>query len=884
MSLPICPRLFLIVRHLAPGPPVTAKANIHMRALFSPLPRDIHVVNDNLSLNHPDSMLLLLECLCEDCISALQTYSELDPRCSWYQLYRKANEPLMLMLHDFSCPPSSFSDLGISADELLIESSGDAQRAQPSFIRPVDAAYKLFGHPGGNLRWTRVSFPRVPQTLIMSLETHKAVAGADIPVELFDLMLRFLSVGLCGGASSLGFDDHRCKNREECSRNYVDCTRHELIQIARVCRRWSHLVGPILSRRVVLRGPKDLTGILAIRHYPQFHNDGQYLVGDLDIIEQLHAPWIHNIPLRLFPKLRVSAENTALKMRNTGPFPRNQIISSIHGSLRKTLPRFSSGVREVSFSEVQFRSFTHLLRLIKELPSLRSLRCVRVTWDTWSPQPGRLPLPTSFLARDDPTEGVAYVMEDCTDDRAMYLLQILLGQTRQDILDQRTADVLCTLVFANVISGECKHKENEIIIGTIQVQLTPRAGIQQRRRAQCIVLDMQKRHWSGYDWPKIDEQLARLSALQAVLLVFHSRDILLQCLYIALPFTIHLYTSQNRLILVYPTQGGWNQVTLSADGSIEDNAVNLLDPDQSWKHVLRECPHLSRPPQDEIQPRGLRLNDVHFKSFEHLLRLVKVLPSLEDLRCKRVTWETLGASADRIPSPMSFLTRDNLPQQVYYNMSNCTNNRASIWLGLLLGLAEEDVLDRRDIDALWAIASAWEQNGDGYSSQRSRDEIKMGMLRVQLTPTPGGPRPRRVEHIVFDSWTFSTEFNWSELDKQVGNLSALQTVLLIAASRDCLLKYCDNVPPLIPRLRSSRKLKLSFKSKGSHQKRKKDDEYVQISLTDNEIQSIGVPATGRRPVSSVEVGSRAVCCEWAQLEAWVIIFVAEHALTVGGEI
>ena len=116
--------------------------------------------------------------------------------------------------------------------------------------------------------------------------------------------------------------------------------------------------------------------------------------------------------------------------------------------------------------------------------------------------------------------------------------------------------------------------------------------------------------------------------------------------------------------------------------------------------------------------------------------------------------------------------------------------------------------------------------------------IEMGALRVQFTPPSRGSNPRRVEHIVFDSWTFSTEFGWSELEKQAGNLSALQTVLLIAASRDCLSKYCDNIPPLIPRL--FQKLKLAFKSKGSHQKPKDNDEYVQISLADNGVQSIGV--------------------------------------------
>ncbi|KAJ3545146.1 hypothetical protein NM688_g5658 [Phlebia brevispora] len=56
--------------------------------------------------------------------------------------------------------------------------------------------------------------------------------------------------------------------------------------------------------------------------------------------------------------------------------------------------------------------------------------------------------------------------------------------------------------------------------------------------------------------------------------------------------------------------------------------------------------------------------------------------------------------------------RNNPPQDVYYGIVDCVDDKVAFWLGLLLGHTEKDIFDQSDKDMLWAIASAWEENGD----------------------------------------------------------------------------------------------------------------------------------------------------------------------------
>ncbi|KAJ3543205.1 hypothetical protein NM688_g5887 [Phlebia brevispora] len=358
--------------------------------------------------------------------------------------------------------------------------------------------------------WTRVPAAPIPDSVLIPRELRQPATAADIPDELYDLIVERFTFQVCEKPEdefthALG---HSCKDELQCQRNYVRCNKRNRRRVSGGC----------------IRG----------------------VVGRLDAQEQLQKPWIHNIGLLVLPNLpqhRVAD----FDLNITGPLQGlKHVLSSIYPCPRYH-PRFSSGIRGLFLTDVHFKYFVHLFRLVKEMPSVVVLMCERVTWDALSPS-GHIPLATPYLARDDPSDSVWYSMCGCTDDTAASWLAVVLGITKSDVLDQNAAISLWAMASAwkDGRQAEALRLPEEIRFSNrIIVLFSPTNGIRHRRQVGSISLYLGGLwNYKNYDWVEIDSQLGSLNVfrpLQDILLVFDassellefSREVLTQMPYLA---------------------------------------------------------------------------------------------------------------------------------------------------------------------------------------------------------------------------------------------------------------------------------------------------------------------------------------------------------------
>ncbi|KAJ3553904.1 hypothetical protein NM688_g3376 [Phlebia brevispora] len=356
----------------------------------------------------------------------------------------------------------------------------------------------------------------------------KPATTADVPSDLHDLIAHYFICRPCSNPT-LRVPGHRCMGRAECERNYVQCSKAELGQIALVCRRWARSIQPLIFQDVQLYTSQDARSLAVLLKHPTTRV-GQYITrieGKIDGKGHLRSPWIHCIGLQILPKLRgLQADSVSLELEVCGLSPTKHMLSSIHPYPRST-PNFSAGVREFKLSDTRFNSLEHLIRLIKGMPSLENVECERVTWDADSLQAGRVLYPTSYLARDNSLEEVEYKMTDCTNDVAASWLGILLGPTRGDVLDLVDADWLRAMTSI-CKSNRSRRFQDEIEFtrqesgGDITVFLSPRLGGRQRRKIKSIVFWLWKDTWTDHiEWVRVDKQLMMLNSLETVLIILY---------------------------------------------------------------------------------------------------------------------------------------------------------------------------------------------------------------------------------------------------------------------------------------------------------------------------------------------------------------------------
>lgn len=224
-------------------------------------------------------------------------------------------------------------------------------------------------------------------------------SGADLPEDLFDLILDFLQLY---SFSVL---------------NDVQASKQQLGCIALVCRRWARFCQAKIFEEVTLRSRQEY---LDLRSFVTRPNSAipRSIRGMLLKPDILSVPWIHNVCLNIVPRM-LHPQFTLRLCLVEGQGTPLSLGRSIHGSLpRAPFPTFSSGIQILHLTNIHFRNLENLARLIGELPSLWRLCCFGVTWP---PLPIDQPCLASFVTSCS-ASSVRYVMEGCTDDHAVVIL------------------------------------------------------------------------------------------------------------------------------------------------------------------------------------------------------------------------------------------------------------------------------------------------------------------------------------------------------------------------------------------------------------------------------------------------------------------------------
>ncbi|KAJ3556583.1 hypothetical protein NM688_g1954 [Phlebia brevispora] len=247
--------------------------------------------------------------------------------------------------------------------------------------------------------------------------------------------------------------------------------------------------------------------------------------------------------------------------------------------------------------------------------------------------------------------------------------------------------------------------------------------------------------------------------------------------------------------------------------------------------------------------RRLSLFDVRLRQSRDLFRLLKEVPCLEELTCKRVTWDVSPNEAgEPIPFQTSCLPISirNTSGVIRYTMVDCTDCRIAAWLSVLIAPSRTNRITREDACTACLIANAFMKNGynpsrssttaaglspdpsdGGYeenavravrwtdeiwfmTEQLGSTQVVMPHVAVYLTPSVIGQQ-RRIRAISIaiqeDIPEASlTRWNWAAVDANAARLLALEVVLLVFHSGEDLQRFNKNVAVSMPYLWESHKL------------------------------------------------------------------------------
>ncbi|PSR77435.1 hypothetical protein PHLCEN_2v7866 [Hermanssonia centrifuga] len=260
-----------------------------------------------------------------------------------------------------------------------------------------------------------------------------AAPGADIPEDLFERILDFLEIVPEGTKDK----------------------KSNLVKCALTCRYWARRCQPRIFEHIFLRSREDVDQLLYFLESSLGRISSYVKHLYLSQTAAAFIPWIHLVPLRLFPKLALSPTITLVFHTPWEESDANQYarFRSIHYMLPRAYPMFSSHISSLLLFLQQFRCFEDLAHLVGELHSLETFDCSMVQWFRDAPE--------TYVVPACPPRLDKVTMMGCTQDAAGVLF--LIGR-RKGIqqngtavlpfrLDHRQHALACAIV-CNLLGSE----------------------------------------------------------------------------------------------------------------------------------------------------------------------------------------------------------------------------------------------------------------------------------------------------------------------------------------------------------------------------------------------------------------------------------------------
>lgn len=265
----------------------------------------------------------------------------------------------------------------------------------------------------------------------MHAETMPQSLAAKVPVELFDLILSFYT--------AQDFNDAQLE------RNYVKTEKRQIASVALVCRTWAAACQPRLFEELELRCREDLEQLLGLMACPKTKIQ-QYIWFIKCRVKPADSspPWIYLAYIQLIPKVISSRQPRTLDIYIDGPSHKEYKGLERQLFLRP-LPPSVTRVSNLYLTDLHFKRFRDLVKLVSAYPSLKCVKCDRVTWDPATDN--ELPAPKSSLSRCTPYTR-QYSMHQCTDIGAAVWLPLLLSQDRLHSLRPQEAHAIRRIASA----------------------------------------------------------------------------------------------------------------------------------------------------------------------------------------------------------------------------------------------------------------------------------------------------------------------------------------------------------------------------------------------------------------------------------------------------
>ncbi|KAJ3553168.1 hypothetical protein NM688_g3759 [Phlebia brevispora] len=423
--------------------------------------------------------------------------------------------------------------------------------------------------------------------------------AANIPVDLFDLILSFYKVG-----------DWIRHQRY----NYVFIHKRKLGAISLVCRRWADLCQPKLLPQVIqLQSLADAEELLELMKHSSSHV-GKYLktIAFALPTSRCRVPWIHIACRKLQHCTKLSP--TVQFRLDAGEMAAKELAKAISSPIS----RYSGimCVKSLHLTHVVFPRLEGLGRVVREFPCLQEAHFVRVEWK--GPKQGEYPEllpPSSSTGRHAPA--CTFKMIGCTDNWAALWFASVDPSNRMRQLQQEDLQALWRLaggIYRGAFTVRSWREKGAIYVDAVgmwqlkaALSSTPQSH-SHIRRIQFSTLD-----WTyaatQCTWAMLDEHFTEFADLREVDFRFNSskgmKAFATRTVAHAMPRLYHSFKLQFTLVS-------------NADESDESQAVRYTDAvrrghvDENWcKHasnarVLRDIPYLGMLGRDSSLAVALR--------------------------------------------------------------------------------------------------------------------------------------------------------------------------------------------------------------------------------------------------------------------------------------